>query len=405
MLTGHNLVYFGPEKWDGLWRNRHQLMSRFAQQNKVLYVEPYIDLQRVRHEWRAGSLKWNDLWQDFRKSRVRKQRDNLFIYRSPVFIPISGRYPLDRITWFMWKGWLKAAMRKLGMEKPIVWLSRPNMLELNTGFGAQLVVYHVVDEYAAYPGNDWEARRQQQALERQMLKKADLVVVVSENLLQSKRPFNKNTFLVPNGVDVQSYVQATESHRPPPPDITQLSRPVIGYSGLIAARLNLDLLEHIAITHPEWSIALVGAVDERYCAGELARLKQIRNIHFLGRKEIDQVPRYVQAFDVCLIPYQLDERAQNASPLKLYDYMATGKPVVATDFPAARQFSDLIYIAQTVKDFMHHIEQALAENDDDLAQKRQLVARENTWEKRVEQLSQVLESHLFDSEPIIGREI
>jgi glycosyltransferase involved in cell wall biosynthesis len=85
--------------------------------------------------------------------------------------------------------------------------------------------------------------------------------------------------------------------------------------------------------------------------------------------------------------------------------MATGKPIVATDFAAARQFGDLIYIAQTVKGFMHHIEQALAENDDDLAQKRQLVARENTWEKRVEQLSQVLESHLFDSEPIIGREI
>ena len=394
-LTGHSLVYFGPEKWDGLWRNRHQLMSRFARRNKVLYVEPKVYLQKVRRQLRAGSLRCQDLGQEFRQGRVTQVRDNLYVYHSPTYVPISGRFPLDQVTWSLWNGLLKRTMRNLGLSEPIVWLSRPGMVNLVGGFNEKLVIYHVVDEYLSYlKDDDVEARRRQQVLERQMLKRVDLVIVVSENLLRAKRPFNKHTYLVPNGVDYRAYAQAVDSEEPPPPDIAQLPKPVIGYSGLIAARLDLALLEHIATIHPEWSLALVGAIDENHCAAELARLRLIDNVHFLGRKEIDQVPHYVQAFDVCLIPYRVNEHSENVSPLKLYDYMAAGKSIVTTDFPAADRFRDVVRIADSGEEFTRHIEEAVSENDPDLFSKRRRIAAQNTWEKRVGRLSRIIQSHL-----------
>jgi glycosyltransferase involved in cell wall biosynthesis len=394
MLTGHNLVYFGPEEWNGLWRNRHQLMSRFAQHNKVLYVEPKTWFQDARRQRREGVLRWHD----FKQSRVTQEKDNLYIYHSPAFIPISGRYPLDQITWFLWTGLLKLTLRRLAFDEPIVWFSRPDMVNLVGSFNERLVIYHVVDEYLSYPGNDTVARERRQTLEHQMLEKAGLVIVVSDSLLQAKGPYNKHTYLVPNGVDYAAYAQAIDSDEPPPSDIAHLPKPLIGYSGLIAARLDLGLLQHVANTHPEWSIVLVGEIDERHCATELMRLRQIENIHFLGRKEIDQVQRYVRAFDVCLIPYRVDERAQNASPLKLYDYMAVGKPIVTTNFSAASQFKEVVRIADSREEFTRYIEEVLLEKNMALIEKRRSIAKENTWEKRVEQLSCLIQTCLEANE-------
>jgi glycosyltransferase involved in cell wall biosynthesis len=390
MITGHSLVYFGPEKWDGLWRNRHQLMSRFAEQNKVLYVEPKTWFRDARQQWRAGTLGWQAL----KQSRVTKAADNLYIYHSPVFIPISGRYPLDHITWFLWKALVRLTMRKLGFYEPIIWLSRPAMVNMIGSFDEKLAIYHIVDEYLSYSRCNVEARRRQQALERQMMGRVDLAIVVSESLLQRKLPLNEHTYVVPNGVDYQAYTRAMQGDEPSPSDIAHLPKPVIGYSGLIGARLDLSLLEHIAATHPEWSVALMGAVDNRGCDAELWRLREANNVHFLGRKEIARVPLYVQAFDVCLIPYQVGERAQNASPLKLYDYMAAGKPIVTTNFSVANQFKEVVRIADTQAEFLRYIEESLAEDGQDLFLKRRCIAAENTWDKRVEQLSNIVQSYL-----------
>jgi glycosyltransferase involved in cell wall biosynthesis len=398
MLAGHDLVYFGPEKWDGLWRNRHQLMSRFAHHHKVLYVEPKTYLRTTRHQWRTGSLRWQDLWRDLRQSRVTKAAEHLYIYRNPIVLPISGRFPLDRITWFLWRGLLKSTMKKLNFSDPIIWLSRPSMVNLVDALDEKLVIYHVVDEYLSYCQGDVQARTRQQTLERQMLKKADLVIVVSESLFQAKQPFNEHTYLVPNGVDYQAYARAMDSNEPPPPDIAELPKPLIGYSGLIASRLDLNLLRHLATTHPDWSIVLLGTTDDRNCAVELMRLRQTENVHFLGRREIDQVPRYIQAFDVCIIPYQIDERAQNASPLKLYDYMAAGKPIVTTNFSAANQFKKVVRVADNQEEFLNYIKDALSENDHDLCLERQRIAAENTWEQRVRQLSRIVQFHLETGE-------
>lgn len=394
ILIGHNIVYFGPEKWDGLWRNRHQLMSRFARDNRVLYVEPRHYLKSLRRQWRAGQIGWRALWRSFREAGVSEVRPNLWVYSSPLHIPIAGRFPLDRLTWWLWRARLGRVLRQLGFDRPITWLSRPEQLPLAGHFGAKLVIYHVVDEYLAYNAVAAGAREAVRALEQQLLSRADLVVVVTEALRKSKGSLNPHTYLVPNGVDIQAYIQAMDNPRPTPEDVGKLPKPVIGYVGLIAARLDLGLLRRIALAHPDWSLALVGAVDDRHSATELSELQQIPNIHFLGLKPVERVPDYVRAFDVGVIPYRLDEAAQNASPLKLYDYLAAGKPIVATDFAAARTFGELVRIGGTPEAFERELELALAERDDGLTQRRRFHAQENSWDKRVDQLAAIIDARL-----------
>jgi len=397
MLKGHSIVYFGPSKWDGMWRNRQQLMSRFAQCNRVMYVEPVVYLKSLRHQLRQGYFNKVGFWKTLLKRRVRRVSTNLYIYKSPVFIPIAGRFPLDKITWWAWKLLLKSAMRRLGFQRPIIWLSLPHMEHFVRSFNEKLSIYHVVDEYSAYGGNNIENKIRLEPLEKQMLEKADMVIVVSNKLFKTKGLFNKHTYVVPNAVDFSAYDRALISSNTLPSDIARLPKPVIGYSGLISRRLDLDLIYYIASAHPEWSLAMIGAIDERWCEDRLARLKQTNNVHFLGLKEIELVPYYVKAFDVCFIPYVIDEETENLSPLKLYDFMASGKPIVTTAFPSAQEFKNIVYIAESKRAFTCCIEEALLESDNSLFNARRHTASLNTWDHRVNQLSCLIESRLLRS--------
>jgi glycosyltransferase involved in cell wall biosynthesis len=396
MLSNQNIVYFGPEKWEGMWRNRHQLMSRFARRNKVIYVEPVISLRKLMHQLQRGHAGKVEFLKAFCQRRVRRVSENLYIYNSPVFIPVSGRFPLDKITWWTWKLLMKRTFRRLGFYRPIIWLSKPDMLNFTGSFAEKLIIYHVVDEYSAYGHPNKENKKHLRISEQKMLKRADIVVVVSQTLYETKSVCNEHTYIVPNGVDIDSYNRALSSKESPPADIIRLQRPIIGYSGLISCRLNLDLIHHVACSHPEWSLVFIGAIDERWCENQLARLSQLNNVSFLGLKDIKAVPYYVKAFDVCLIPYMINEETENLSPLKLYDFLATGKPIVTTAFPSALEFEDIVYIADSKESFTHNIKKALLEQNDDLFSARRHSASLNTWEQRIKQLSRLIESRLAE---------
>jgi hypothetical protein len=153
-LTRNNDNAEGPEHrslWaesEGLWRNRHQLLSVFARENRVLYVEPRVflrtALQRLRHE--------PFMWAERRKPKLTQALKNLYIYHPPGFLPISGRSPLRDLLEFTNRHMLRGVMKSLGMRAPLIWFSRPSVANHVGQFGEKLVIYHVVDEYTAYEG-------------------------------------------------------------------------------------------------------------------------------------------------------------------------------------------------------------------------------------------------------------
>lgn len=386
ILKNKTLIYFGPDRWSGLWRNRHQLMSRFAACNNVWYVEPPTmlrDLVTVRRR-------------DTRESPMHRTRlftrdtTGVKIFHSPWWLPVTGRVPFQSmsIRLYITVLALVTGMRK---RRAIVWLSRPNMVEYLDKLPAMLTIYHVVDEYSGYGSLTEEDRKRLLTREIELLRRVDLVFVVSERLLHTKSLYNPNTHLVPNAVDFSAY---DDRNRPIPADMANIPRPIIGYSGLIAARLDLDLLVAAAESRPDWSFVLVGLVRDNDCQAQIQRLRTLTNVHFLGQKSVSETPAYVQHFDVCTIPYMVNLRAQHASPLKLYEYAAASKPIIATDFAAARNFEGDVEIVHDQDEFLRACGRCLDADpmSASILTNRRFAAK-NTWEQRLEQISNILSAY------------
>jgi glycosyltransferase involved in cell wall biosynthesis len=390
MLKRHSLIYFAPEKWDGLWRNRQQLMSVFARQNRVLFVEPRPHLRPTLAGFQRGDLRLSDV----ARPSVRRVSKDLFVFSYPVWAPISGRSPLKQLTRTVRQRALGAALKKLELSQPIVWLSRPDMVDVIHEIPAtRLLVYHIVDEYTAYSGHTPHSRRYTEQREKEMLALADAVVVVSKKLYEAKRPLNPNTHLVPNGVDFRAFSAAlADPHLPD--DLQAVKRPRLGYAGLIGDKLDLNLLEELARQNPGWSLVFLGEVRVMEQTEAWHRLLALSNVHYLGRVTVSQVPHYLKGFDAGLMPYVQNRHAEHIDPLKLYDYLAAGLPVVSTDIAAAREFGLHVHLADTPQGFTHAVRAALADTTAERRQARRHLASQHTWETRVKQLSVLIKDQL-----------
>jgi glycosyltransferase involved in cell wall biosynthesis len=226
-----------------------------------------------------------------------------------------------------------------------------------------------------------------------MAAQVDAVVVVSKGLYEAKRPLNKNTVLVPNGVNYQAYSAALADPQLPT-ELSEIEMPRLGYSGLIGDRLDLQMLRTLAEGHPAWSLVFLGEARVEQQAEIWQAMLALPNVHYLGQVDVSQVPNYLKGFQVGLMPYSLGREADNISPLKLYDYMATGLPVASMDIPAAREFSSYLHLATRAEDFAGAISTALADTAPARCQERRRVASQHTWEARVEQLSDMIQAQL-----------
>jgi hypothetical protein len=390
MLTGQNIVYFAPGKWDEQWRDRHEIASIFAKQNKVLFVERRRHLRTTVTAFRQGKLGWSDL----RRSSIRHIADNLFVFRYPVWAPNSGRFPLDWLTSTARRLSLQRALRELQMSQPIVFLSSPSMVSdsVNEIPLPRLVLYHVVDEYSGYGNHTPASRRRIESLEKKMLARADVVIVVSQKLYETKSPFNPNTYIVPNGMRYQAYTAALADPSLPE-DLQAIPRPRLGYSGLVSHKVDLDMLKKLAEENPEWSFVFLGEVRVSEQAATWQTLLAMPNVHYLGLKTISQVPHYVKGFDVGLMPYVLNRQVINSCPLKLYDYLAAGLPIASVEILAAREFADYVYFADGPQDFGRAIRAALTDTTPERRLERREIAAQHSWEARVEKMSELIDAH------------
>jgi glycosyltransferase involved in cell wall biosynthesis len=417
MIERHDILCFAPGPWDDIWRNRHQIMTRLARANRVLYVEPWPELRPTLRQWRQGQLSWADM----HGPRLRKVQENLYVYSPASWAPRASRFPLSAATDAIYMASLRRVLKRLRFQRPILWLFLPEMESFIGRFDEKLVIYHMVDEYSGYSGVSAAWRPVVQQMEQELARRADLVFVTSPDLLERKRELNQRTVLIPNAVDYEAFSAAADRgpEAAPPADMADLRLPVAGYVGAINDKLDLDLLLRVARecaqpcqprypaesaerssgergTEYLWSFAMVGPVTIRTAEGQqaLEALRALPNVHFLGCKTVADVPAYVAACSVCLLPYQITEWTRNIDSLKLYEYLACGKPVVATDVPAARRFSGVVSIAANTGEFISSMNNALNEDSPALRAQRRRLAAQNTWEQRVTVLSAAVESAL-----------
>jgi hypothetical protein len=390
MLTGHSLVYFSQGPWDDLWRPQHQLLSVFARQNKVIYVERRPYLRSTVAGFRRGELGWQDL----RRSALIKVSKNLYLHRYPLWAPVSGAFPLREFSRAAMRYSLSRSMRTLGMSSPIVWYSLPSWSDLIDEFpSAMLKLYHAIDEYTSYSEMSETGIRISERQERTLMAKTDAVIVVSKALYDRKSPYNQHTYLVPNAVNYQAYETALADPELPP-ELAAIPKPRIGYSGLIGDKLDLPMLVDLARENPQWSLIFLGAVRVPNQKGLWQALVSLPNVHYLGAVDVSRVPYYVKGFQVGLIPNLQNLFAENCSPLKLYDYMAAGIPVASIEMPQARLFASHIHLAPTPGDFEQAVRDALADTDRRRWQERRQIAAQETWEARALKLSEIIVDRL-----------
>lgn len=392
-----DVLCFSSTDWHGIWGSRQQVMLRFARRGyRVLFIE------------RPAGLEHLSRYPDLRKRKARRWREGLrqveeglWIASLPPLLP--GRYysPIvNRVNQWLTIHFVHLLIRSFAhspirpfADSPILWLYNPEQGPLIGQFNECLSVYHCIDEFAA--GTAGRKRRTITALEADLLHRVNLVFANSPPTYEKKRRLNPNTYRIPSGADVAHFAQAQNPTAPVHPAIAELVRPCIGYIGHVNERLDYAVLEHLARRRPDCSLVFVGdTYPWTATAPPLERLRALPNVHFLGKHPFSEMPALVKGMDVCLLPYVNDERGHYRSPLKLYEYLAAGKPVVSIDHPEARELEDVVYLASTPQTFAECVTQALTEDDQERRQRRQAAAQQHSWDHRVDEMERIMREHL-----------
>ena len=395
MITHCDILILSTQDWDALPTRKHHWARKFAARgNRVLYVEQQMHwlgwLADLRRQF-GRVLRW--------LSGPRQVSDRLWVFTLPLVTPFFQMSILINIL----NNWLLApvlrwALRRIGFKDVVLWAYTPHAAGLVGRLGERLVVYECVDEFSAARGLVRGATVAVQ--ERQLLHLSDIVIVTHPSLLQSKTVRDRRPALVPNGADIAHFARAGGQETQRAAAVKVLPRPVVGFHGWIQYWIDFDLIAHAARLHREWSFALIGPIEP------LARVDKVRglaNVHFLGMQPYEQMPEFLAGFDVCINPFVLGHLADAVSPIKLYEYLASGKPVVSVDMPAAREFSDFILLVRTPEQFVRALEDVLSRGGNgtvaaEAAARRQAVSG-FSWDARFQRVEEVLQAALVDQRP------
>ncbi|HTP13773.1 MAG TPA: glycosyltransferase [Bacteroidota bacterium] len=387
-LKNKDIVIVVVEDWNGPWRHYHKIADELVREgNRVLFVEAYYSLFKF--------IRKPDFARLFRCFKgARKERDGLWLLAPPARIPGDEFSPaISRWNWFVARFFIRRGMRTIGFERPILWLYSHHAGSLVGTLDESLSLYFCGDHFPGFFHRASISRRVAE-LERSTIRKVDVVVTVSDTLSHDKAPYAKECHTVDHGSEFHLYTAAANDlKRGPVPflrDIVDLPRPIIGFQGVLRRMIDVELVASIAERRPHWTLVFVGPFAESSAQylRELQNLSRYPNVRFLGPKSPGQVPYYVFQFDVCMIPYVRDVYV---SPLKFYEYVSAGKPVVTT-IPVYSEDERVVLTIRPDSDPVAVIEKALTHTAPEDVERRIAIGRSNSWENRVAQLSGILEN-------------
>jgi GT2 family glycosyltransferase/glycosyltransferase involved in cell wall biosynthesis/2-polyprenyl-3-methyl-5-hydroxy-6-metoxy-1,4-benzoquinol methylase len=359
-LPGYDMICFSVIDWDFRFQRPQQLMSQFAQHgHRIFYVKHSTFLAPNAPE----------------KFHVRSLGPNLFeVQLAASRAPGATIYSdvVDSRDDTLIEA-LDALRRAYGIEAAVTIVEMPSWAPLavqaRAGWGWKLI-YDCMDEWEDFPRIGRTVIEQEHALVEQ----ADLVVVSSERLRRKWSTRARDLEVARNAAAFEFFSERSRPNRL----LNGVRHPIIGYYGAISEWFDVSLIEYAAREKPDWQFVLVGAVTDLNITG----LKTLRNVHLLGERPYEQIPEYLYHFDVCTIPFQLNTTTRATDPVKLYEYLSAGKPVVATMMPEIEPYAELIYRAEGPQEFLTQLEKALSEDDQGLVDRRIELASQHTWADR-----------------------
>lgn len=388
-------ILFATADWDTpYWTNKQHTAAHLAKAGwRVLYVES-VGLRAPK----VGSgTDWSRilrrLWRGLRGPR--QVDDRIWVY-APLVIPFRHNHPWVRA---FNQGWLSRTigryMRHQRFRLPMVWTYHPYVLETRAWLNRDpatatgQLVYHCVDDLAAIPGIDGQAFDRE---ERALLAQADAVFTTAQALYEKCRRHNPNVHNLSNVVDFEHFARAHDPG-PIPSDLATIPHPRLAYVGALSDfKVDFGLLNEVATARPDWHIVLIGAEREGQHDPQLARLASQPNVHLLGHRPYQQLPDYLRGMDVGLLPTHVNDYTRSMFPMKYFEYLAAGLPVVSTPLAFTTQQTQGLRVAGDPAGFGKAIEQQLNQGRFSLAQSDSLVG-DHTWDARLESMLQSVQGH------------
>ena len=370
LLRGRDIICFSHD-WSGDPLSKTHVMRLLARDNRVLWVNSI--------GYRTPTASKADITRAFKKlaaaaTPLSEPEPNIFVL-NPLAVPAYGNPRIRDLNRHLLRFQVRRAMRKLGFRRPLNWVFNPAAAVIAGTLGEERVIYYCVDEYTAFSGVSSRALAD---LEEQLLRRSDLVIVSADLLYESKSPFNPRTVIVRHGVDFEHFRKALDPATVVPAEVASLPRPVIGFFGLIADWVDLELMAQVAERYPGGSLVLLGKATT-----DTTVLERLPNVHLLGRKTYESLPAYCKGFDVALMPFRINELTLNANPLKVREYLAAGLPVVSTAIPEVEILGQC-RIGRDGESFLREVAAALEDPGPSAA--RSEAIRKESWAARVDEI-------------------
>jgi len=387
-IRGRDIVIVGQQPWDvAIGSNCKNIAVELAKNNRVLYVNSALDrITLLRNRNEAGIIK--------RRNVIKGNEDGL----TPVIDNLWTLYPdvlIESINWIDNSALFDLLNKRnnrlfaKSISKAISLLNFKDIILFNDNdmFKSFYLQEFLKPTTSIYYSRDFMLavdywKKHGERIEPLLISKSDLCVANSTYLSEYCKTYNPSSFYIGQGCELDIF--KSDSNFPPIAAIAHLSGPKIGYVGALQSiRLDIDLIGHLARQRPDWNIILVGPEDEVFLQSDL---HEISNIYFLGSQKPEDLPAYINAFDVCINPQLVNQVTVGNYPRKIDEYLAMGKPVVATNTPAVGIFGDTVYLAADRHEFVAEIAKALDENSADRVEKRIALAHSHTWENSVGEL-------------------
>ncbi|MFM0095238.1 glycosyltransferase [Paraburkholderia nemoris] len=372
-----DIILFSTADWDNpFWTNKQHVAVELARRgHRVLYVES-IGL-------RQPSVTGADISRLARRlikglSGARKVRNGLWVW-SPLVIPFQRYSIIRKINRFLLNAGLAACLVFLRFERSIAWTYNPLTTRFFNISNFKKVIYHCVDEIKAQPGIPADIV---DVAEKELTKSCNICFVTSEHLLKTRKEWKAETYYFPNVADYTHFSKALGNRLTIPKDLQDVPSPRIGFVGAISRyKIDFELIESMAISHPEWSIVLIGKVGEGDPDTEVSAIEKLPNVYLMGPRPYEVLPAYLKGLDVALLPNKINAYTQAMFPMKFFEYIAAGKPVVATNLNALSAFSEACSLAEDHDSFIRRVEEALSDPIEKV-EKRLELARNHTYEQR-----------------------
>lgn len=392
MKNKRTFLYFSAIHWEYIFQRPQHLALGLGRGNSLLYIDPVGTIFTCLGS-KLGLTKVKN--HSFRGKFV-KVGPNINVYTPPrIFIPFfkSIRF-VNKINSTILSLLVRkiAARLSLELKENILWVNFPTYSDLLGKLSSSTVIYDCIDDYKYFFKSE-TVRANIERMERDLLVGADIVFTTSEKLYNKCKSINNKTYRIPNGVNFNHFHPGQKREAvDKPAELKEIKKPLIGYIGVISWWTDLELLSVIS-KKLDIAIMMIGPVET-----DIKMFKDNENMFFLGKRDYNRLPEYIRWFDICILAMKSNELTGGVDPVKIYEYFASGKPVVCSDMEELQRFRDICFLCRSDRDFIENIKYILENrNNQDIRnriKKGVSAALENSWDRRIESINRIINNNL-----------